>query len=202
MATEVEFWFDPGCPWSWGASRWLVAAAGQRDLAICWRFRSLELLNQGEAVPGHSLESYAEVRREHRALAAAREAGHDEAGRLYTALGTLRYHDRRTGDLVPDAVSSAGLGDDVAAAADDARWDDVVRSDHEEAAERVGSETGTPILAVDGAAWFGPVLRPPPGPDRAGEVWDAVSALMRQPEVHELSRGRGGRAELPDRPQP
>jgi len=32
--TPVDFFFDPGCPWTWVTSRWLVEAATERDLTI------------------------------------------------------------------------------------------------------------------------------------------------------------------------
>ena len=49
---QVEFYLDPGCPWTWLTSRWLVDVAAQRgDLEIAWRPFSLALLNAGRPVP-------------------------------------------------------------------------------------------------------------------------------------------------------
>ena len=48
---RVDFWFHPGCPWTWVTSRWLLEVAPQRDLDIHWRSFSLTLLNGCADVP-------------------------------------------------------------------------------------------------------------------------------------------------------
>src|SRR3712207_9286763 len=48
---RVDFWFHPGCPWTWVTSRWLVEVAPHRDLDIHWRSFSLTLLNGCADVP-------------------------------------------------------------------------------------------------------------------------------------------------------
>ena len=42
---DVEFFFDPVCPWAWLTSRWVCEVASLRDLKVDWRFISLRLLN-------------------------------------------------------------------------------------------------------------------------------------------------------------
>jgi len=49
--TGATFYFDPGCPWTWMTSRWLVAAAQERALDIRWRTFSLALLNEDRPLP-------------------------------------------------------------------------------------------------------------------------------------------------------
>ena len=41
----VDFYFDPGCPWTWMTSRWAVEAAAARGVEIQWRTYSLKVKN-------------------------------------------------------------------------------------------------------------------------------------------------------------
>ena len=43
---DIEFFWDPVCPFAWITSRWVEKVAAQRDYRIDWRFISLRLLNK------------------------------------------------------------------------------------------------------------------------------------------------------------
>lgn len=53
IVTDVEFFFDPSCPWTWITSRWLATVASHRDLAVTWRTWSLPMNNEGRELPAH-----------------------------------------------------------------------------------------------------------------------------------------------------
>ena len=55
MATTVEFWIDPACPFCWATARWAVdEVAPERDLDIQWRPISLLFKNEPpEGSPYH-----------------------------------------------------------------------------------------------------------------------------------------------------
>jgi predicted DsbA family dithiol-disulfide isomerase len=42
----VDFWFDPVCPYSWTASRWLREVEQRRPLLVRHHVMSLYLLNE------------------------------------------------------------------------------------------------------------------------------------------------------------
>ena len=46
MAADLDFFFDPVCPWAWITSRWVVNVSEQRDYDVDWRFISLWMLNE------------------------------------------------------------------------------------------------------------------------------------------------------------
>lgn len=199
--TSVTFYFDPGCPWTWATSRWLVAAAEQRGLHITWRTFSLSLLNKDNPLPAFldTPEMRARLDLAARALKVAQTAiaaGDNEAvGRFYTEWGA-RFHEgaeEPTQSLLDDVAAAAGLAD-LAGAGGDPDLDKAIAESLEEALRLAGPDVGSPVLHVEGAehGTFGPIVSPPPPGDQAGQLWDAVVALSRIDSFYELKRGRSG----------
>ena len=52
------------------------------------------------------------------------------------------------------------------------------------------SKVGTPVIAVDGVAFFGPVVTPAPKGDAAGRLWDGVLLVAGTPGFYEIKRTR------------
>src|SRR3712207_5907639 len=162
----ITLWFDPACPFTWSTSRWLRDVATRHGETVQWRFLSLAVLNEGKEVPEEYRAYHDWSRRAQRVLVAADQRhGQDAVDKLYTAIGE-RVHDN---GVAPDdatiaaAVESAGLPADLLAAADDTELDKVVRASHDEAQARVGTESGSPIVAIGaGPGFFGPVIHPVP----------------------------------------
>ena len=48
--TKIDFYFDPGCPWCWNASRWLKEVQKKEPIDITWKSFSLYIKN-GNAMP-------------------------------------------------------------------------------------------------------------------------------------------------------
>lgn len=194
---DLTFFFDPVCPWTWRASRWLTTVAEARGLAVEWRPLSLLVVNDGpDEEHGAQLES------SHRALrlveALGRAGRHADAAALYTALGELAHESGFAfdDDLVGRAVRTAELGAD-GAALDDENLDAGVRAATEEAVSSAGPGVGSPVIALSpgspGAArgLHGPVLRAVPDKPDALALWDAIEPLFRLQDFVEVKRGRG-----------
>ncbi|MGC4893672.1 DsbA family oxidoreductase [Micromonospora sp. DT31] len=192
---RVTFWFDPVCPFTWSTSRWLVDVAGRRDVEVTWQVMSLAILNADNEVPEQFREAAQQAPRAHRVLVAAERAHGTEAlGRLYTALGS-RLHEKgeRIGpDLLAGALADAGLPDELRGSMDDESLDPLVQRSHDEAQARVGTASGSPVLAIgDRPAYFGPVVTPVPEGAAADRLFDALLLLSAVPEFSELKRARG-----------
>ena len=43
---DIEFFWDPICPFAWVTSRWVEKVAEQTDYSVDWRFISLRILNK------------------------------------------------------------------------------------------------------------------------------------------------------------
>jgi hypothetical protein len=197
MATvpDVVFHFDPGCPWTWMTSRWLVDVAGQRDLDVAWQPLSLKVLN-GDKIPEQHRARLDATFLALRAVTALADAGdHEAAGRLYTALGDRFYRkgDDPTPEVVKEIVTVAAP--QAAGALDDDSRDGAIAERTMSIVEAAGGDVGSPVLSFPerGAAIHGPIVNPPPTGDEAGRLWDAISAAVTVPGFLELKRGRGGR---------
>ena len=195
--TQIDFWFDPLCPWAWITSRWVLEVAQVRPVEISWNVMSLAVLNEGRELP----EEYAEMMRlgkgPVRVCIAAQQAGH-ELLPLYTAYGE-RLHTGSTPDgkveladarLHELALGAAGLPLGLAAAADDDSVDEALQQSHHRGMDPVGMDVGTPVIHVDGVAFFGPVLSRIPRGEQAGQVWDGARLLAGFPHFYELKRTR------------
>jgi hypothetical protein len=69
-------------------------------------------------------------------------------------------------------------------------FDDAVRLSHHEGIDLVGQEVGTPVISVEGVAFFGPVVSPIPRGEAAGRLWDGVILVAGTYGFFELKRSR------------
>jgi 2-hydroxychromene-2-carboxylate isomerase len=193
--TEVEFWFDPACPWTWITSRWITEVAPVRHLNVVWRTFSLLHHNRDNATMPDQYRAPLETQwRALRVIEAARAGyGNDAVAALYTAYGEhIHLRGDRMLDGLTEAVESAGVDPTVMAHADDDSWDHGIRMSTEEGSALVGSDVGIPIIQVAGArsVFFGPVMSPAPTGEDAVKVWDAFALLSEVQGVYEIKRTR------------
>lgn len=223
VTKEIEYFFDPVCPFAWITSRWVTEVQQRRDLKVTWRFISLAMVNEkalddsdaavaagGAPTMPTQYRSAAELgRRLLRVAAAVRDQhGNDAVWSFYTAAGELLHPGGRAqllwtgedpGDVVGDALERSGLSADLAQHADDDELDAVLRAETDLALSRTGPDVGTPIITfdtarADQASLFGPVLSRIPRDEEALELWDAVSTIATTAGVSEFKRSL--RAEL------
>ena len=192
--TPVDFWFDPLCPWAWITSRWMLEVEQVRAVHTRWHVMSLAVLNENkEDLPDRYKESMKSAWGPVRVcIAVEQKVGPDALGPLYTALGTRFHHDKaeRNRATIEAALAEAGLDASLADAMDSTESDDALRASHRDGMDRVGYEVGTPVISVEGASLFGPVISPIPRGEDAGRLWDGVRLVAGTDGFFELKRSR------------
>lgn len=193
MATTVDFWFDPSCPWAWMTSRWVDEVSTARELDVTWHIMSLAILNEDKDVSESYRANFPRYLRYARLVAAVEQLeGRATVKPLYDALGT-RIHPGGSKDpdeVIRGALAELELPADYARYADSDEFDAQLRASHNAGLELVGQDVGTPIIAVNGTAFFGPVISPTPRGEQALTLWDGIVAAASYDGFFELKRTR------------
>jgi len=194
---RIDLYIDPVCPYTWIVSRWLLEVEQQRDIDLRYHVMSLRMLNEHRIVdPGYRASVDAATGPSRVATAVVTSHGPGEFRTWHTAFGTRifdrwRYPDRAEYDAAARlALLDAGLPETLADAADIDDHDAALRRSHDEAVGPVGVDAGTPIVHIDGMAYFGPVLNAVPRGTDALRIFDGVCLLATSPDFFELKRTR------------
>lgn len=187
----LTFFFDPLCPWTWRASRWIREVQRQQDLDVAWRFFSLaEANNFADPIVRAPLRM---------AALARREGGNEAVATVYSEMG------RAIHEAGIDARKPGGIESALDLAAGEGRIDptlferamadhttlDEVLADHREATDRYRAY-GVPWLVREGQeiGFNGPILTQVPEGTTATALWEHLSFLIAQPYFYELKRER------------
>jgi 2-hydroxychromene-2-carboxylate isomerase len=199
VTNTADFWFDPLCPFAWVTSRWILEVQEVRDITVSWHVMSLAYLNKDRDLSPEYREILAPAWGPVRVcIAAAERHGQEALLPLYTALGEQIHHEGRKlheqddagRALIEKALADAGLDADLVDAMDDSSLDEAVAASHHAGMDQVGDDVGTPTIAFNGSAFFGPVITRIPRGEQAGALWDASVALAAYPYFFELKRSR------------
>lgn len=189
----VDFWFDPACPWAWLTSRWMDEVALVRDVDVRWHVMSLAVLNDGRDLPVEYRTFLDQAWGPVRVIVAAAELhGEKYIKALYDAMGTRRHPGGRTDTaaIIAESLDEVGLPAELAAYAETSEFDGQLRASHAAGISLVGEDVGTPVVAIDGVGFFGPVITPAPRGEAAGRLFDGFALVTSVPGFYELKRTR------------
>ncbi|MFC5040782.1 disulfide bond formation protein DsbA [Ornithinimicrobium kibberense] len=180
-------------------SRWLEQVEQVRDVDVTWSVMSLSVLNEGrELDPDYTAmleRTWLPVRT---IVAATKDLEGKEANalrkRMYDAYGErIHLQGRGTDDLeqvTVEVLAELGLDPALAQVGGTDVVDEDLRASHQRAMDLVGDDVGTPVVAVEGVAFFGPVVTPAPKGEDAGRLWDGSLLVAGTPGFYELKRTR------------
>lgn len=194
----VDFWFDPVCPYSWTASRWLGEVAALRPLEVRHHVMSLHVVNERRTDVAPDYRRNVEQSRgpSRVAMALAERRGEAALGAFYTAFGSLVFDVWRRPTsaeyhlAVRTALATLGLPAELEDAMEDRGLDAALRRSTGEGLAPVGGEVGTPTTHIDGVAFFGPVLGAIPRGEDALRVFEGARLLAGYAQFFELKRTR------------
>lgn len=202
--TDLEFFFDPGCPWAWATSRWVTEVANIRNYEVSWKFISLAMVNGDR---GYATNDEYHKTIHNFGLAALRVAsaaraseGNEGVRKFYTAFGTS-FHNQKNREgfdnnkhkLLSEILESGSLPTVWADSFEDETHTPVIRYETDMALSRTGKEVGTPILtfkpgAPNEGSFFGPVISKIPRGEDAVKLWDAIEIIATTSGMAELKR--------------
>ncbi len=164
--TMVDLWFDPVCPYSWTASRWLYEVGLRRQMTVRHHVMSIYLPHRDRTDITPERTSFSGGLRA--APAQRRRTG---VVQWRVARGTRPA--RRTGVVQWRVAGTTAT-----------------RLSHHAGMGPIGGEVGTPITSIDGVAFFGPVLNGIPRGEHADQVFEGARLLAGDPQFFELKRMR------------
>ncbi len=189
----ADFWFDPLCPWAWLTSRWMEEVQRFRPVDVHWHVMSLAVLNEGRELSDTYRELMDQAWGPVRVIIAAQELhGEKYVKALYDAMGT-RIHpggQKDVPEMIAGALADVRLPLELARYATSEDFDAQLRASHEEGIGLVGMDVGTPVIAVNGVAFFGPVVTPAPTGEAAVRLWDGALLVASTPGFFEIKRTR------------
>jgi 2-hydroxychromene-2-carboxylate isomerase len=210
---DIEYFFDPACPFAWQTSQWIRRVVDLRGISVGWRFASLKLLNEGSDQPPEMTDAHHRGLRYLRICAAARaEHGNRAVGDLYRAWGERFWYVPAEGELgdrlavgaeqvdPAEILDVLGLPDSLLRAADETSCDEVIRAETDEAIRRTGPDVGTPIITYDppdGNSLFGPIISEVPDDETALAFYDAMRTLVDIKAFSEIKRTDRAPLDLP-----
>jgi len=164
---NIEFYFDPSCPWCWVTSRWLVEVSKSRDVKIEWLPFSLAMKNDeldGDDRTGH-LDTHSIAHKVIRMIEAIHENEKISRGELYSAFGKAYFIEKNVHDdiFMAEVLKRLGLSDKYLSLSESDQYDSAIKSHIENACKIVGDDVGVPLIIFinengEKQGYFGPVL--------------------------------------------
>lgn len=179
---------DPFCPFTRLTYRWLTGSMSGAD-SLRLRPMSLAVLNEGREVAESHRQRIADP-----ALSAGCSSRSTtmwpRGSTTRSAPASTNWSSRSARTQYEAALRDAGAAENLAESAHATDHDDALREAHQRSQDALGDTGGSPITAVNGRAFFGPVLTELPDPEDGHALLQALKTLAAEPAFAELYRPR------------
>ncbi|MGZ4598770.1 mycothiol-dependent nitroreductase Rv2466c family protein [Oryzihumus sp.] len=191
---SATVYVDPSCPFAWITSRWLAEVEAGSGLAVDLELMSLSAVNEGRELEAWYRDYNERAWGPARVAAAilATPAYASQWACFYAAFGQRRHvgGDRDDARNIALTLAELGLPAELSDAAGDCSWDADLRRRTATATAPLAGEGGTPVVHVNGRAFFGPVLTEIPRGAMAVRLWQAMTVLTTTPGFSEVKGAR------------
>jgi hypothetical protein len=193
--TPINFYVDPGCPWTFVTAQWILDIAPDRDIDITWQTFSLRHTNRNNPdLPPFITNALNAQQRGLRILHHTITSGdRDRATALYIELAErIHLHNDFHLTTLTHAIAVVGLPANTIEIAEDHTLDAAIITSTETGQTLVGPDVGIPIITIPNAkaTFFGPVLSALPTHSDGLALWDAHTTLATIDTLYEIKRTR------------
>lgn len=196
---NIEFYFDPVCPFCWITSRWLLMVQPERNIEVLWKPFSLAIKNEELNNSQKNSKFANEHKDSHRIIRMILALNHHANISVidaYTLFG-INYHivGKKYGNkLIESVLAQKKLPATLISYADDESLDKELTNNINEAIAIVGEDIGVPTIIFNNngkkQGYFGPVLQELPNKEEALKLWDGLAVLASSETFYELKRSR------------
>ncbi|MDA8196026.1 MAG: hypothetical protein M0019_02255 [Actinomycetota bacterium] len=194
---NVNFFFDPTCPWTFVASQWIKQVSNEAMIPITYRPFSLAIKNKDADIPEPYRTNQLNGLPLLRMVIKLQQLGQGQSpliGELYRQFAKSYHLD---GDKATSAVEvgkSLGLSSEVTASHEDTELDSYIESEMSYALSFTGNDVGVPIIVVEDEfgtfGFFGPILHRRPDVEHSVKLFNALVDLAQIECFSELKRKR------------
>ncbi len=196
--TNVTFYFDPACPWTFIASQWIRKVANSTGISLEFKPFSLAIKNRGNEIPENyraamevslaMLRVMVKIRSEFE-----KSQANSLVSEIYLRFGTQFHLDGAAAATDLEGIlADFGISDEIALARKDDSLDAAIEESMAEALALTGDDVGVPIIALNSAdsrqGFFGPILCRVPDDTEAMELWTHFVGLSQLGCFFELKR--------------
>ena len=192
--SNISFYFDPSCPWTYIASRWIRNVTAINGVPLEFRPFSLAIKNHGGQITPQMelglslLRVIAKMQNQNPKSDADRLTSE-----IYLRFGE-EFHVKGLGldTNIRSILSEFSLPDDATSAINDPTLDDQISASMTEALALTGQDFGVPIIAIQREdqhqGFFGPILCRVPTGDETIKLWTHFVGLSELGCFFELKR--------------
>ena len=193
---QVNFWFDPTCPWAYVTSRWYTKVANELNIPTEWEIFSLSIKNKSNNYSEEMKAKHYKSLRVIRMIQAVKNSMENHyVYKLYSAIGKQFHVDKMDIDAnLNDILTTCGINQSYLNYMDDESIDEQIESSTMKAVEVCGNDVGVPIILLNEGtqknAIFGPIISEVPSLEESLKLWEHFKYVCFYGNIAELKRKR------------
>ncbi|KJF18847.1 MULTISPECIES: DsbA family protein [Acidithrix] len=196
---QINFFFDPICPWTFVASQWIRNVANTKGIPLVFRPFSLQIKNS-DKTPTEPFISYFRASQPTLRMAANLRKTDPEhnlpISELYWEFAKEFHLNNNKFEINPVEIAlKIGLDEATIKAKDDESLDSFLKKEMDYALSFTGNDVGVPIIVLENETsqrgFFGPILGRVPNEQEGIDLWNSLIHVAEMDFFYEAKRIRG-----------